>query len=544
MSWAAKVWIVMALGVAVDVQAYGPEGHALVADMAEIHLMPAARAEVLRLLALDGAKGLDDVSSWADDYRSLHPESGPGHFVNVPLLEQTYDEARDCHFDKDNKRVAELTCIVVRLPYFARILGDRTKPDKDRLEALKWVVHLVGDVHQPLHAVDNSDKGGHQVQLAYLGKADNLHAVWDGGIIERHYGWTLGPNYSFDHVAVLQAAQQLDAEVIPEQRTAWMPQFSSLEKNIVQWTNESHLLAASAYVNVPASKGDTWQEKYQAIFWPTTSEQLKKASVRLAAILNLMLASGERCPSVQGVAFYAGPYVGPEDKLSPADLFLDNYCADLFKKSKYPNGFVGVYGSSRISENSSQANPAIAAANSELYRGIRAFAEKWTRSYGSRYPILTGAGPGLMEAASRGASDAGGPSIGYTTYYDPKHDPRTAFWQFGGKPIISDGLIFTSIAVRESSMLAHSAAIVIAPGGTGTEWEIFQTVETLKSNELTPVPVFLVGNKSVYWAKFYDLVDDMVERGTLRHDEFYSRVTQVENLDDLFAALQARLNVK
>lgn len=252
-----------------------------------------------------------------------------------------------------------------------------------------------------------------------------------------------------------------------------------------------------------------------------------------------------RCPSVQGVvAFYAGPYLGTEDKLSPADFFLDHYCADLFKRSKYPNGFVGVYGSSRISENSSLANPAIAAANNDLYRGLRAFADKWTRTYGAQYPILTGAGPGLMEAASRGATDAGGPSIGYTTYYDPKHDPRVAFWQLGGKPIITDGLIFTSVVVRESAMIAHSAAIVIAPGGTGTEWEIFQAVETIKSNQLTPVPVFLVGDKSVHWTKFYAMVDDMVERGTLRHDEFYSRVTHVENLDDLFAAVQARLGVK
>ena len=121
MRWAANVWIVVALGAAADVQAYGPEGHALVADMAEIHLMPGARTEIVRLLALEGAKGLDDVSSWADDYRSSHPEAGPGHFVDIPLLEQAYDEARDCHFDRDNKRVAELTCVVARLPYFARI---------------------------------------------------------------------------------------------------------------------------------------------------------------------------------------------------------------------------------------------------------------------------------------------------------------------------------------------------------------------------------------------------------------------------------------
>jgi predicted Rossmann-fold nucleotide-binding protein len=538
---------VAVLVVAPGAHAFGPEGHALIADMAEMNLMPSAKAEVSRLLALDtpAARSLDDISSWADDYRAKHPETGPAHFVDIPLLEQSYDEERDCHFDANNKRVPELTCIVPRLGYFVRVLGDRSKQDGERLEALKWITHLVGDAHQPLHAVDNADKGGNAVSVAYFEKANNLHAVWDGGIIERHYGWTLGPNYSFDHAAVRQAAVQLDGELTSEQRAAWAPQFGTLEQNIVQWVNESHLLASAAYLNVPAIKGDTWQERYQAVFWQSTSSQLKKASVRLAALLNLALASGERCPNLPGVAFYAGPFVGTEDRLGPADFALDTYCADLFKKTKYPNGFVGVFGSSRITESSVQADPKIAAANNELYRGLRAFASKWTRSHGNRYPILTGAGPGLMEAASRGATEAGGPSIGYTTYYGPSHDPRAAFQKYQNKtPIISDGLIFTSVAVRESSMLAHSAAIVIAPGGTGTLWEIFQTIETLKSNELTPVPVFLVGNKSIHWAKFYDMVDDLTERGTLRKEEFYSRVTHVENLDELSAVLEGRLGVK
>jgi predicted Rossmann-fold nucleotide-binding protein len=544
MKFTAIVCAAVVFGITSHAHAYGPEGHALIADMAQANLMPAAKAEVLRLLALEGANGLDDVSSWADDYRSSHPETSSTHFVDIPLFEQSYDEMRDCHYDKDNKRVAELTCIVARLLHFAQVLSDSSKPDKDRLDALKWVTHLLGDVHQPLHAADNQDRGGNSISVAYFDKANNLHAIWDSGIIERQYGWILGPKFSFDHAAVRQAAEGMNAQITTEQRRAWAPQFSLLEQNIVQWANESHLLASAAYLNVPATKGDDWQGKYQATFWPIVREQLQKASVRLSAVLNLMLASTERCPNVQGVAFYAGPYAGTEDKLSPDDFFLDTYCASLFKKSRYPNGFVGVYGSSRISEVNKQQDLAIAAANNELYRGVRAFAAKWTSVYGGKLPILTGAGPGLMEAASRGATDAGGPSIGYTTYYDPKHDPRTAFWRFNGKPIISDGLIFTSVAIRENSMLAHSAVIVIAPGGTGTEWEIFQAVETLKSNQLTSVPVFLVGNKAIHWAKFYDMVDNMVERGTLKHDEFYSRITHVENLDELFDAVQTRLGFK
>jgi predicted Rossmann-fold nucleotide-binding protein len=544
MKLAAVFAAVLAVAVSTKVQAYGPQGHALIANMAQAHLVPAAKAEVLRLLALENAKGLDDVSSWADAYRATHSDTGPAHYVNIPLSEQTYIEDRDCHVDKDNNRVPELTCVVAKLADYTRVLGDRSKPDAQRLEALKWVTHLLGDVHQPMHVADNQDRGGNGVVFPYSEQVKNLHAVWDSGIIEKHYGWTLGADYSFDRAAVQKAADQMDAAITPEQRRAWAPQYNARESDVVRWVNQTHLLAAAAYLNVPPVKDEASLARYQNSFWPLTQEQLQKASVRLSAVLNLALASGERCPNVPGMAFYAGPYGGTEDKLSPDAFALDAYCADLFKKTKYPNGFVGIYGSSRIGEASTNKDPTIAAANNALYSGVRAFAEKWTRQFGSKLPILTGAGPGLMEAASRGATDAGGPSIGYTTYYDPKHDPLVAFWPYKGKAITSDGLIFSSVAMRESAMLAHSAVIIIGPGGTGTAWEIFQAIETLKSNQLTPVPVFLLGDKATHWATFYALVDDMVARGTLRREEIYSRITHVENLDGLFDAVQARVNLR
>jgi len=384
------------------------------------------------------------------------------------------------------------------------------------------------------------------VGMVFDGKTTNLHAAWDGGMIEQHYGWTLGHNYSFDHVAVRKAAGELDAEITADQRQSWLPRQARLASDIEQWANESHALAASAYLNVPLTKSEGWDARYQAVFWPVVRLQLQKASVRLAAILNGALGTDERCPGIAGVAFYAGPWVGTEDKLAPEDVYRDAYCAAQFRQQRFPHGFVGVYGSSRILESNRNGNRRFAAANDALYKDVRAFAARWTRSHGAAYPILTGAGPGLMEAASRGAAEAGGPSIGYTTYYGPSRDPRMAFWQFtdsaGNKQrIISDGLIFTSVAVRESSMLAHSAAIVIAPGGTGTDWEIFQAIETLKSNELTPVPVYLVGSRKLYWARFHSMIDELVVRGTLTHDEFYSRVKEVERLDDLVPLLEKQL---
>jgi hypothetical protein len=533
-----KVWgAALALACASTAHAYGPEGHGLVAFMAEANLQPAAKAEVRRLLALEGAKGLDEISSWADDWRSTHRETGPFHFVDIPLATAGYDEQRDCHYDKDDKRVPETTCIVAKLAEFIRVLADRTKPDAERLVALKFIVHLVGDVHQPFHAVDNLDRGGNSVSVVYYKQQTNLHALWDGGIIEKEYGWVLGPNYSFDHAAVGKVAKELDAQISVEQRAAWRPKSTVLEENIVDWAHESHRHAALAYMGVPTVKWTGWEDQYQAAFWPVIRTQLQKASVRLASVLNLAFNAADACPSVEGFpAFYIGPAAGREDRLSTANYTQDYYCAALFKNTKYPRGFIGVYGSSAIKEDDGNA------ANAALYGGIHAFAKRWTQSNGAKYPILTGAGPGIMRAAAKGAWDANGPSIGYTTYYDP--DYRKAFQTDvpGGKPIITDGLIFTSVAARESMMLAHSAAIVIAPGGSGTAWEIFQAFETLKSNQLTPAPLVLVGENS-HWYKFCDFIDDMDKRGTLARARFDQFVTRVENVADLDAVLAYKLKL-
>jgi len=272
--------------------AYGPEGHALVADMAEFNLDSRAAAEVSRLLAIEKNHTLDDISSWPDAIRAAQPETGPFHFVDIPLAEKTYDEQRDCHFDQNDKPTPELTCVVAKLPEFVRILADRSKPDQDRLVALKWVVHLVGDVHQPLHAETKNDRGGNAVHLTYFGDATNLHAVWDGGVIEQRFGWKLGPDYSFNHASVRAEAKLISAEISIQQRQAWAPPglLSRLPALVTQWANESHSLAPDAYGHLPseAARGANqgWEKDYQGYAWPVIEEQIKKASARLAEVLN------------------------------------------------------------------------------------------------------------------------------------------------------------------------------------------------------------------------------------------------------------------
>jgi predicted Rossmann-fold nucleotide-binding protein len=250
------------------------------------------------------------------------------------------------------------------------------------------------------------------------------------------------------------------------------------------------------------------------------------------------------CPSARAEvpnADYVGRYVGVENAIPLEQMALDIHCSDAFKAANFPKGFVTIYGSSRIREKNS------APANDAVYADIKDFAFAWTQRHGRKYPIMTGAGPGIMEAGNRGAKDAGGASVGYTTYYD-RSPSGSALKPYGGdaklalNPYVTRGLIFSSVAVREHAMIKHSAAMVIAPGGTGTEWELFQIIETLKSNQLTKVPVYLFGNRAVHWHSFEARLKDMIERKTVNKDEV-AFLKYAENDEELLKQLAADLGL-
>lgn len=263
--------------------AWGPEGHAIVADIAQQHLDPAAARQVDALLKLEGLTRLDQVSSWADDNRKLRPHTGGWHYVDIPLAARAYSPMRDC--PRDN-------CVVAQISHFAQVLGDRSAAPAARLEALKWVVHFVGDVHQPLHAEDDDDKGGNTVQLQFFGRGTNLHSVWDGAVLRHALDLVPGPNYSFDHAAVQADAMQLDGAISASDRTQWssiggLPQ---LYGEAVDWAEESHQLARDvAYAHLDGRNQAGWSQRYQDVTWPVVRTRLQQGGVRLAAVLNELL---------------------------------------------------------------------------------------------------------------------------------------------------------------------------------------------------------------------------------------------------------------
>jgi hypothetical protein len=219
-----------------------------------MRLTPAARTQVAQLLSLDTslAQHLDQIASWPDAVRPFRPETAPWHFVDIPLSVPGYDANRDC---------VGGNCVVAQIQRFAAVLGDRTAAPPARLEALKFLVHFVGDIHQPLHCETDftnfpppqGDKGGNDIHLTYFHRSTNLHAVWDGGVIEQALHVHLRPNFTPDLSATRAEASNLNQAISNNHVVAWAPDglAAHLPVATVQWANESHALAQTAYRNLP-----------------------------------------------------------------------------------------------------------------------------------------------------------------------------------------------------------------------------------------------------------------------------------------------------
>ena len=241
--------------------AWGPEGHRVVAIIAQKNLTPRALERAKALLGPYNT--LAAISSWADDTRPDFPETGPWHYINIPLEANKVDLASEC---------PRGDCVIAQIEKDEAALKDPHTSDADRSVALKFLVHFIGDLHQPLHCEDNHDKGGNGVQVIFFGEPTNLHAVWDSGILRRikPYG--------------NQLAEQLAPTITATQKTQWE------QGTLEDWALESHWLARSvAYKRLPPGATPQLGEDYLAAATPVVEIQLEKAGIRLAYLLNKLL---------------------------------------------------------------------------------------------------------------------------------------------------------------------------------------------------------------------------------------------------------------
>lgn len=247
--------------------AWGVEGHQIVAHIAAHELSGAARAQVQDLLGGDAEGAMVEVSTWADEIRRSRPNTAPWHFVDIPIGSAGYDPSRDCRNGN---------CIVAQIESEKAILADRQLAAPVRAEALRFLIHFVGDLHQPLHAADNGDRGGNEVRVSFGRSRTNLHAVWDTALVQ-----SLGK----DPRAV---ADDLMAQITASDRTRWQV------NGAASWANETWRVAsAEIYAKLPGSGGTAASvilpATYAASEKATVSSQLEKAGVRLAWLLNAAL---------------------------------------------------------------------------------------------------------------------------------------------------------------------------------------------------------------------------------------------------------------
>jgi hypothetical protein len=208
------------------VHTWGPEGHHIVATIALGRLTPEAKKATQDLL---GTEDFVAVSTWADEIRSQRPETYNWHFVDIPYGQLNYLATRDC------KPTPQGDCILAELDRARHDLTDASLAKDKRAEALKWIIHLVGDLHQPLHNIDNHDRGGNDVFVTLAGQPPpppgvnlNLHAAWDTRFIalrtpdESAYVDTLAAEFQstpiagspIDFVAWAEAAHQIAVEYV------------------------------------------------------------------------------------------------------------------------------------------------------------------------------------------------------------------------------------------------------------------------------------------------------------------------------------------
>jgi hypothetical protein len=251
--------------------AWGKTGHRVVAAIADTQLSGLARAHVREILG--GAESLDEAANWPDEMRSA-----PGQFWQKTATPWHYVTLNGILYDHAPPEGDALQA----LAHFRSVLQDPNASLAAKQEALRFIVHLVGDLHQPLHVGKCCDKGGNDIKVTWFGKPTNLHAVWDSQIVDD------------EQLSFTELAAKLVRHTSAQDVVAWW------DINPRDWVSESAEVREQIYANIPppAKLKDGKKPKkgeqplpdlsygYVYKFTPVMERRLQQAGVRLAAYLN------------------------------------------------------------------------------------------------------------------------------------------------------------------------------------------------------------------------------------------------------------------
>ncbi len=305
-----KRFCLLALCGAPALFGWGCEGHQAVALIAEKNLTPRTLAFVQAMLDVNPIDPalvrycvqnrddlMADASTWADDIRRT-AGTGKWHYMDIPRQETGGDPAKWCEdVGPAAERGERAGCVLAAIAYNRDILRNPQNPGQVRADALRYLIHLAGDIHQPLHTTDNHDQGGNCAPMVLLDAASisNLHSIWDSGLLEQHLRDL--------HQTVAQYAASLNQRFAAE-KAKWAPS----PADVNTWVWESHAAgnrvtfgAIEPPIPMEPETGKTdcnaesakvyalhvhLNQAYLNKATPVIDEQIAKAGFRLAEMLN------------------------------------------------------------------------------------------------------------------------------------------------------------------------------------------------------------------------------------------------------------------
>lgn len=232
---------------------WGPTGHRATGKIAEKHLSRRAKKKIAKLLQ---GESLAFVSTYGDEIKSdrNYRKYYSWHYVNMPL---------DGNYETSEKNPEG--DLVTGVNFCINVLKDDKASVEDKRFHLKMLVHLIGDLHQPLHIGRKEDKGGNTIQVQWHGKGSNLHRVWDSDMIDQ---------WGMSYIELANNAKDLSKHQIKAIQNG----------TLLDWLKESHELAKKVYVS--AEIGEKLRYQYSYVHFPIVRDQLQKGGLRLAKLLN------------------------------------------------------------------------------------------------------------------------------------------------------------------------------------------------------------------------------------------------------------------
>ena len=241
---------------------WGFFGHKTVATIAENHLTPEAKTAIKVLL---GTESLVDVASWADEVRNQpeYKSTAGWHFVNLPVgLSRSQF--------KDSIQAIKNENLLTALALNESIIRDSAATKAQKIVALKFIVHLVGDAHQPMHVSRAEDKGGNTIQVQFDGKGTNLHSLWDSRLLD-HQG-----------LSILQLSEKND--VGKSKTRKWQ------RATPIDWLFESYKISSKLYEEV--AQNNKLDEAYYQSHIGIVNKRIEIGGIRLAGVLNELFKNG------------------------------------------------------------------------------------------------------------------------------------------------------------------------------------------------------------------------------------------------------------